>query len=59
MIDKKSQPTKNKEIFASIENIDFEKANLLINEVDLYLNSSNKQILKKILSNELIKYKKQ
>lgn len=58
LIDKKNQPTPNKEIFASIENIDFEKTKKLLKEVDLYINNSDNDLLKNILSNELINYKK-
>ena len=59
LIDQKSQPTRHKEIFTSIENIDLEKTKTLIKEVDLYLNNSNKELLKNILSNKLINYTKQ
>ena len=58
LIDKKNQPTKNKEIFASIENIDFEIARKLIKELEIYLNNSDQDLLQNILSNKLINYKK-
>jgi len=59
LIDQKSQPTRNKEIFSSIENIDLKKTKTLIKEVNLYLNNSNKELLENILSNKLINYIKQ
>ena len=58
LVDKKSQPTRNMDIFASIENIDLEDTRMLIKEVDLYLNNSNKESLQNILLNKLINYKK-
>jgi UDP-N-acetylglucosamine 4,6-dehydratase len=59
LIDQKSQPTINKEIFTSIENIDLEKTKILLKEVNLYLDNSNKELLENILSNKLINYIKQ
>ena len=59
LIDQKSQPTINKEIFASIENIDLEKTKILLKEVNLYLDKSDKELLHNILSNKLINYIKQ
>jgi len=58
LVDKKSQPTRNMDIFASIENIDLEETKMLIKEVDLYLKNSNKENLQNILLNKLINYKK-
>ena len=59
LIDQISQPTINKEIFASIENIDLEKTKILLKEVNLYLDKSDKELLHNILSNKLINYIKQ
>ncbi len=59
LVDEKSKPTQNREIFASIEEISFEEAKTLCNEVNLYLNNSNKKPLENILSNKLVNYIKQ
>ena len=57
LIDKKNKPTKHKDIFASIENIDFEKAKELLQEIEFYLKNSNQDLPENILSNKLINYK--
>ena len=58
LIDMKNKPTEHKAIFASIEDIDFQRTKRLIKEVDVYLDNPNNDFLKNILSSELINYSK-
>ena len=57
LVDKKKQPTKNKNIYESIEEINHEKIAKLIKKTNHYLTTPNSSLLKEILSDGLIKYR--